>query len=178
VKSLHNASDSLLREVALERLWSLVLILGQAMQSGLAERGLTVARAHLLWQLQQDGAVTQRALSRALRVTPRNVTGLIDGLEADGLVARAPHPTDRRATLVTLTPKGNEVAAAMRRDQDGAAQLLFRDVSSEDMAAFVSTLDHVLGRLRETAGLGASGAIPADAAAARGRPAAATGSRL
>jgi DNA-binding MarR family transcriptional regulator len=149
VKSIHNVSNSQLSEVALERLWSLALILGQAMQSGLADRGLTLARAHLIWQLQQDGAVTQRSLSRALRVTPRNVTGLVDGLEADGLVARAAHPTDRRATLVSLTPKGAEVAAAMRRDQEGAAQLLFSDVPAGDMATFVSTLDHVLRRLGE-----------------------------
>jgi len=84
-----------------------------------------------------------------LRVTPRNVTGLVDGLEADGLVARAAHPTDRRATLVSLTPRGAEVAAAMRRDQDGFAQLLFRDVSARELDAFVTMLDRILGRIGE-----------------------------
>lgn len=147
MKSLHNVPTT--QEAALERLWALALILGQGMQGGLAERGLTLARAHVIWQLQQDGAITQRTLSRALRVTPRNVTGLVDGLEADGLVARAAHPTDRRATLVSLTPRGAEVAAAMRRDQDGFAQLLFRDVSAKELDAFVTMLDRILGRIRE-----------------------------
>ena len=147
MNAIHNVSAT--QEAALQRLWALALILGQGMQSGLAERGLTLARAHVIWQLQQDGAITQRALSRALRVTPRNVTGLVDGLEADGLVARAAHPTDRRATLVSLTPKGVQVAEAMRRDQDGFAQLLFRDASARELDAFVTMLDRILGRIGE-----------------------------
>jgi DNA-binding MarR family transcriptional regulator len=149
VKSLHNVSTAQVREAALERLWGLALILSQGMQVGLAERGLTLARAHVIWQLQQDGPSTQRSLSRALNVTPRNVTGLVDGLEVDGLVARAAHPTDRRATLVSLTPKGSAAAAAMRKDQDGFAQLLFQDVPAKDIAVFITTLDRILGRISE-----------------------------
>ncbi|MEN3610618.1 MarR family transcriptional regulator [Plantactinospora sp. ZYX-F-223] len=42
-------------------------------------------------------------LSQALKCTPRNVTGLVDALEAAGFVARSAHPTDRRATVVSLT---------------------------------------------------------------------------
>jgi DNA-binding MarR family transcriptional regulator len=118
------------------------------MERGLAERGLTVARAELLWVLLHDGASTQRALSQALRVTPRNITGLVDALEADGLVARRAHPSDRRATLVTLTEKGMEVASGMRRDQAQGARQLFDDVPPAELAAFVKVLDRVLGRVR------------------------------
>lgn len=150
VKSLHNVGDSasLARSKALERLWSLALMLGHGMQQGLAERGLTVARAGLLWELHEGGPRTQRALSRVLRVTPRNVTGLVDGLEADGLVRRAAHPSDRRATLVTLTENGGTLAASMRRDQDGFAQHLFADASTAELELFVTMLDRVLDRVR------------------------------
>ncbi len=119
-------------------------MLSGGMASGLAERGLTLARAALLWQLQLDGPSTQHALSRALRVTPRNITGLVDALEADGLVSRKAHPTDRRATLVTLTADGTSLARAMKRDQDGFAQALFEDASKTDLAAFVRVLDQVV----------------------------------
>lgn len=122
-------------------------MLSGGMASGLAERGLTLARAALLWQLQQDGPSTQHSLSRALRVTPRNITGLVDALEADGLVSRKAHPTDRRATLVTLTADGTSLARAMKRDQDGFAQALFEDVSATDLAAFVRVLDQVVAVL-------------------------------
>jgi DNA-binding MarR family transcriptional regulator len=150
VKSLHNVSSTeVARSQALERLWSLVAVLGDEMQTGLAERGLTLARAELVWVLQLNGPSTQRSLSRALRVTPRNVTGLVDGLEADGIVARAAHPSDRRATLVTLTHKGANLARAMRRDQDSAAQDLFDGVSAADLASFTRTVDRVLARINE-----------------------------
>lgn len=151
MKSLHNEvnakSAPVLSEAALERLWSLVLVLGDGMQSGLAERGLTAARAELLWVLQKSGTATQRSLSKALRTTPRNVTGLVDALETDGFVARVAHPTDRRATLVKLSKKGLSAAHAMRRDQDQFAQLLFRDVSDADLATFTKILDMVVDRV-------------------------------
>ena len=118
------------------------------MQHGLAERGLSLARAGLIWELQEHGARTQRDLSRALRVTPRNITGLVDSLEADGLAERSSHPSDRRATLVVLTEKGRNLAAIMRREQDDFAQLLFADASADDLATFVAMLDHVLARVR------------------------------
>lgn len=125
-------------------------MLSGGMASGLAERGLTLARAALLWQLQQDGPSTQHSLSRALRVTPRNITGLVDALEADGLVSREAHPTDRRATLVTLTAKGTSLARAMKRGQDGFAQALFAEASATDLAAFVRVLDQVVAVLRRS----------------------------
>ena len=56
--------------------------------------------------------MTQRELSRALRCTPRNVTGLLDALEDSGLVVRRPHPRDRRASLVNLTLGGKRTSAA------------------------------------------------------------------
>jgi DNA-binding MarR family transcriptional regulator len=136
--------------VALERLWGLVLVLGDEMQSGLAVRGLTAARAELLWVLQTTGTSTQGSLSKALRTTPRNVTGLIDALEAGGFVTRAAHPTDRRATLVKLTKKGLSATQAMRRDQDQFARVIFRDVKETDLAVFTKVLDLIVNRISTT----------------------------
>lgn len=151
MKAIHNElSTEVARSAALERLWAVAAVLSGGMATGLAERGLTLARASLLWQLQRSGPSTQHALSRALRVTPRNVTGLVDALEADHLVSREPHPTDRRATLVTLTSQGTALARAMKRDQDGFAQTLFDGVSDADLAAFVRMLDRIVLGIRKT----------------------------
>jgi DNA-binding MarR family transcriptional regulator len=145
---MHNVSSiEAKRSAALERLWGLAILLGDGMEAGLAERGLTLARAALLWQLQLGGPSTQHSLSRVLRVTPRNVTGLVDALEADGLVSRKPHPSDRRATLVTLTDNGVAAARAMKRDQDQFAQVLFDEVGPADLATFVEVIDRVFARI-------------------------------
>ena len=148
MKTIHNAlSSTPPRSAALERLWAVATVLGGGMQAGLAERGLTLARAGLIWQLQQHGPVTQQALSRVLRVTPRNVTGLVDALEADGIVVRNAHPSDRRATLVSLTDKGASLARAMRRDQDDFAQRIFEGFTQDELTAFTAFLDRVLARI-------------------------------
>ena len=65
------------------------------------------------------------ALAEALAVAPRSVTSKVDVAEADGLVRRLPDPTDRRATLVELTPAGHELlaAAAHLRHERIAARL-------------------------------------------------------
>src|SRR5439155_14338807 len=57
-------------------------------------------------------------IARSLGVTPRNVTGLVDGLEALGLVERVADPADRRALIARLTPAGEaRVAAAAKVNQ-------------------------------------------------------------
>lgn len=113
----------------------------------LAERGLTMARAELLWRLQRRGPATQRALSEDLRCTPRNVTGLVDALETAGLVERRAHPTDRRATLVTLTDAGVQLAAPMDASYRAMGRELFDDFNEDEFRAIASGLDRILGRI-------------------------------
>jgi DNA-binding MarR family transcriptional regulator len=133
---------------------ALGVVLTASMDAGLAERGLTRARAEVLWQLQRQPNRTQRELSQLLRCTPRNVTDLVDTLEASGLVAREPHPTDRRATIVTLTRRGKSEVARMQAGSHALAGTLFAGLCSADLSTFEAVLDLVLTRLRETATTG------------------------
>jgi DNA-binding MarR family transcriptional regulator len=78
------------------------------------KEGLSETRLGILFMLRHAGAgVPLGALAGRLHVTPRNVTGLIDHLERDGLVARVPDPEDRRSVLAQLTEKGRERVDAM-----------------------------------------------------------------
>jgi len=137
------------RREALDRLLELVVLLDADMTEGLAREGLTVPRAHLLWLLHQNGPAAQRRLADALKVSPRNVTGLVDGLVASGHVARGPHQTDRRVTLVSLTERGASASAEMSRGHEELAELLFGEMTDRRFTAFVAGLNHVLSRLRE-----------------------------
>lgn len=133
---------------ALAKLFELAVRLTDEMERGLVERGLTRARAELLWVLHHQGQTTQHALSQALRCTPRNVTGLVDALEVSGFVIRRPHPTDRRATLVALTEQGQHAVSTMHADYQELAAHLFADLAGNDVDSFVVALNQVLGRLR------------------------------
>ena len=89
-----------------DRLLEIALLFDADLARSFAGTALTTSRTHLLWVLHRVGPSTQRALAKALQVSPRNVTGLVDALEAAGYVERRPHPSDRRALLVTLTEQG------------------------------------------------------------------------
>jgi DNA-binding MarR family transcriptional regulator len=88
--------------------------------------GITLARFDYMAQLYRyrDG-LKMRELSRYLMVTGGNVTGLTDDLERDALVAREGSPTDRRAWIVRLTPKGRRSFEAMAREHEGWILELF-----------------------------------------------------
>jgi DNA-binding MarR family transcriptional regulator len=74
----------------------------------------TLPRFDLMAQLERVPAgLTMSELSRRLMVTGGNVTGITDMLEAEGLVARVDHPTDRRAYTVKLTAAGRRAFARM-----------------------------------------------------------------
>jgi DNA-binding MarR family transcriptional regulator len=129
------------------------------MTRAIAALGLTPSRTHLLWELGLNGPVPQRVLADALKVTARAVTGLVDALVADRLVTREQHPTDRRATLVTLTSRGEALVGQLRRDHKKLAGALFASMSQREFDTFSRSLDSLIDRLR--AHLAATGSAAA-----------------
>jgi DNA-binding MarR family transcriptional regulator len=114
---------------------------------GAREYGLGFARGRVLWALQESGPVLMRALSQALGISPRTVTGLVDALEADGWVARSPHPADRRATIISLSPAAETTLARLRDSYEGMARDLLGDLSPYDLArcrAVIATIEERL----------------------------------
>jgi DNA-binding MarR family transcriptional regulator len=133
----------------------LVVLLDDDMTQAIEALDLTPSRTHLLWELGQRGPVTQRVLADALNVTPRAVTGLVDALVGNGLVTREQHPTDRRATLVTFTPRGERLIVQLKRDHRALARALFAAMSRRELNGFERGLADVITGLR--AHLGSTG---------------------
>ena len=132
-----------------DRLMEIAVLIQADLVRSFAGTGLTTSRTHLLWELHRMGPSTQQALAAALKVSPRNVTGLVDALEAAGFVQRGQHPTDRRATLVTLTERGSQTMADMVRDRELIASQLVADFGEDQLMEFGRSLDTVTGRLRD-----------------------------
>lgn len=133
---------------ALDLLLEVAMRVNEDMTSSLARDGLTPSRTRLLWVLGQQGPSTQRSLAEALGVSARNVTGLVDALAETGFVTREPHPTDRRASLVSFTDHGAATVERLRREQQEFAHLLFGDLSGRRLDALVGGLGEVRDRLR------------------------------
>jgi len=143
---------------ALDRVLELVVLMNDDMAQSFARDGLTASRAHLIWVLHHQGPSTQRVLAEALRVSARNITGLVDALVDTGFVTREPHPTDRRATLVSLTEHGSRVTAEMEKGQHEMADLFFSDMSPDELDCFVTGLTGLVNRLRDRLALERPGA--------------------
>ena len=98
--------------------------------------GLSEGRLHLLLCLKRGEGRPRAAgeLATALDVSPRNVTGLVDHLETDGLVRRTDDPSDRRSVLVELTPLGWDKIAQIWQDALWAQNEITQDFTDEELA--------------------------------------------
>ena len=100
---------------AVLRLWLRLLASTTQIENEVRRRlrerfGISLARFDYMAQLDRaKGGLKMSELSQRLMVTGGNVTGVTDQLEAEGLVKRAAHPTDRRAYAVQLTPAGRRL---------------------------------------------------------------------
>jgi DNA-binding MarR family transcriptional regulator len=104
--------------------------------------GMSFARARALRRLARR-PMSMRELAGMLDIDPPNATVIVDDLEAQGLVRRGPHPTDRRAKLVEATPEGT--ALARRADEIlGTPPPALGALPPDDLAA----LRRILGGLR------------------------------
>lgn len=114
-------------------------------RSRLRDSGMTHARVRLLGALCFGGARIMSDLSEELGVTRRNVTALVDALEGEGLVRRAAHPTDRRATVVELTPEGESKARSTHEVYRRLVSELFETLSERDQGELL----RLIGLLRK-----------------------------
>lgn len=115
-------------------------ILSGRIDTALAPLGLNFSRFEVLALLSftKEGELPLGKVGDRLQVHPASVTNTVNRLEADGLVARKPHPTDRRTTLAVLTKEGlrrvEKAAAALAEIEFGVAGLSAKGRRSVDAA--------------------------------------------
>jgi DNA-binding MarR family transcriptional regulator len=107
---------------------------------------VSLPRFDLLANLQREDGQTLASLSRQMLVTAGNLTGLVDRAERDGLVARKPDATDRRATRVMITPRGRSLYAEAMSRHERRIEAAFDSLSRKDQ----QTLSALLGTVRRS----------------------------
>jgi DNA-binding MarR family transcriptional regulator len=86
-----------------------------ALDTELGELDLSPGEVNLLACFAGADAVAVKELVERTAQRPSTLTGVLDRLERRGLLARAPHPTDRRALQVVLSPEGRRAQARIGR---------------------------------------------------------------
>jgi DNA-binding MarR family transcriptional regulator len=106
----------------------------------------------VLGVLRCKGAQIMSDLGDELGVTARQVTNLVDALEAEGLVRRTAHPTDRRATIIEITPEGEEQAGKLCQPFHAKLAELYRTFPEADQRELLRLLEALLSTLRQRTG--------------------------
>ncbi|MFF4749640.1 MarR family winged helix-turn-helix transcriptional regulator [Streptomyces sp. NPDC002514] len=107
--------------------------------------GVTPAQSRLLRTLAHYASPPRMAdLAERLEVVPRAVTTLVDGLEANGMVRRAPDPTNRRVTRIELTDDGRATLGELRAARRSAAEEILAPLSAEQRDLLGGLLDTLL----------------------------------
>jgi DNA-binding MarR family transcriptional regulator len=108
-----------------------------------AVTGLPFGRVRALRRLSA-GPLTLRELADITSSDAPATTVLVNDLEARGLILRQPHPTNRRAKLVSLTRAGRDLVTRSNRVQE-RPPAAFATLSPEDLAALGRVVDALLG---------------------------------
>jgi DNA-binding MarR family transcriptional regulator len=116
------SSDWGLRSGALLTILSSERAILRAMTASAVKEDLTLQQFSVLGVLTRVGSVPMSRLSTELRVTPPNITGVVDRLERKELVRRLASPGDRRKKEIQLTAKGESLYERVRKDYSASIQ--------------------------------------------------------
>ena len=102
-------------------------------------RALTIIGRH-----SRGGELRPSDLARRLGIAPRSATEVVDALQDKGLVQRTPSPTDRRATVLSVTPAGQDLLHRMRHQPAAEDSTVFSALTPENLAQLTELLRKAL----------------------------------
>ena len=112
---------------------------------------LTGPRLMLVAVVNRSGSLTMSEAAELLDVTPRAITRLVDGLEADGLVARTPSSTDKRVANLTITASAKSKIKKLLPVHEERMGELFSGFTDDELREYVRLNNKFLRRLKELA---------------------------
>ncbi|MFI5079888.1 MAG: MarR family winged helix-turn-helix transcriptional regulator [Streptosporangiales bacterium] len=100
----------------------------------IAEPALSDTQLAALATLERHGAMSPGDLAEHEKVQPPSMTRVIAALVDWGLVTRAPHPTDRRQVILTVTTDGRNLVQKVRRRKEAWLARRLAELSPQERA--------------------------------------------
>jgi DNA-binding MarR family transcriptional regulator len=94
----------------------------------------------VLTALGREPTRTQAALAASIGADKTRLIPVLDDLQRRDLISREADPADRRVRLLSLTPAGRRLHAAVRADIRAAEEALLADLAEADRAVFLAAL--------------------------------------
>ncbi|MBX3442403.1 MAG: MarR family transcriptional regulator [Planctomyces sp.] len=154
---LRSEPDALVR-----RLLSGARELERRLDHGFADNGLNLTRADVLDCVHAHGeqGCAQTDLAASLRLSESNICTLIERMRSDGWLFRMRSATDRRRSVVVLSPRGAEVASQLHQLRASNAERWLAGLTGGELHDLNQLLDRLLSVLRVSPPSGAG--APAD----------------
>ena len=111
--------------------------------------GPSIAKLSALGQLHRAGALPAAELARREGVKPQTLTRLLAELEAEGWLARTPHPVDGRQALLKLTRNGSALLGREMRRREAALTAAIAAELSEPEQALLRDACALIDRLAD-----------------------------
>ena len=110
---------------------------------------LTFAQARALFMLAARKELTVSQLAKLLDVGNSTASILIQQLVERELVTRTEHTTDRRHTIIRLSPKGEEIGAGRRKEREKQWQRWLGRLSDEELSALANGLTAIVAVIKK-----------------------------
>ncbi|MBU0754733.1 MAG: MarR family transcriptional regulator [Planctomycetes bacterium] len=105
--------------------------------------GVNTAEGHLLTYLLSYAPCVVSELYRVFGLKPSTVTSMLDRLENQPFLERKPHPKDRRSWVITLTPKGKNLALKLRQMIEQLEEDVLKQLKPNQLKGFHAVMDAV-----------------------------------
>ena len=90
--------------------------------------------------MRRTGAIPIGELSKVFGHKPSSLTSMVDRMETRKLIARKPHPKDRRSVMVSLTGQGRAIAERVEQSLQSIEKSVVEQSTERDLAGFETVL--------------------------------------
>jgi DNA-binding MarR family transcriptional regulator len=103
------------------------------------------SHGNILFQLSVNKSITMKELAEKINRDKSTATVLVRKLEQEGLVSVTPSPSDRRTKILSLTQKGTEYNALMKKLSRELVSKFYKGFSKEEIKLFSQFLERIKG---------------------------------
>jgi DNA-binding MarR family transcriptional regulator len=130
------------------RLRTSLLVLVRRLRNTTLGNELSATAFSVLVRVNRDGPLAPGQLAKAEHVQPPSMTRIVEALESAGYLSRAPHPDDKRQSLLSVTPAGEDYINETRRERNSWLVQHMDQLSADEQAVLKAAIP-VLQRMAE-----------------------------
>jgi DNA-binding MarR family transcriptional regulator len=120
------------------------------LQRSFDELSVAPSQLQLLHLIREQQPVSLKTLANDMRLTPGAITQLVEGVVQSGYVTRSESRTDRRITVVSLTPTGVEICKLLEQKKKALLAKVVADLNDEELNIFLRVQQKMLVHLEES----------------------------